>query len=111
MSDQFIWLGCAVIFVLGVVLFKSLSCIQAITGGRFRAQDRERRDHQHLLERLIEKRDVSSHDSLSLSDRHTHERMNQVSSDASVEKESMVKPLKNTKAPKEQMIVDTGTGM
>ena len=52
-----------------------------------RERERERRDHFHLIEKLIERRDVPDIHQLDLAHRHGAERMQRVASDAETEKE------------------------
>ncbi len=69
-----------------LVLWRLISCLQDTTGTRLRAEDRDRRDVFHLLERTLEWKGTPLHQKLDMVDRHHAERVNQVNADAVVER-------------------------
>lgn len=75
-----------VILSMTAILWRLIGCLQETAGLRFRSQDRERRDLYQTLERVLEWKEVPSHQRLDVSDRHRAERVNQVNADAIVEK-------------------------
>lgn len=92
---------------LGMAFWKMVSCLRDVTGSRFREDDRQRQDLHHLIERLLEKRDVPTGSSVELDALHAQERMNTVHHTADTEKRAQEVERKGTNRREPLVSVNT----
>lgn len=83
-----------VIIAFVVVLFRMTAALVSMSGAKARSGDRERRDQNQLIERLVEKREAPS--ALDVAKIHAQERVQHTRVDAMVEQAATEKPKPET---------------
>lgn len=95
----------ALIFVaLVALLWRQTLTLGKLAGINTRAQDRERRDLHHMIQRLLEKRDAN--DGLEMTRIHARERAEQMRLDAKVEENAERPPAAPEKPQDEHCSAD-----
>lgn len=83
--NDYVYIG--MFMVLALLGWRLTECLRVTMGQGIRAQERDRRDYFGLIEKLLEKREVPTHENLPLAQVHSQERISRTCVDASVEKE------------------------
>ena len=97
MTETAIVVLALVIIAFVVVLWRMTAALVAMSGTRARSNDRERRDHYQIIERLLEKRDATN--GFDMAQMHSRERVEQMKIDACMEQTATEQP--KPKAEKE----------
>ena len=95
-------LVCACLLSLILALWSAIKALERTSGSSVRSGERERKEFQSTLERVMEKAIATSHEQSRLAQIHASERINQVNNDSSVEKRAMVVP-SNAEAEEEKV--------
>ena len=85
-----------------LALWSAIKALERTSGSSVRSGERERKEFQSTLERVMEKAIATSHEQSRLAQIHASERINQVNNDSSVEKRAMVVP-SNAEAEEEKV--------